>query len=168
MNNNLPLQEIVAECLQRMSVQADELDQFGITKPEGMTDDQEIILRGGTTLLFDEYGPWRSLSGPMVGFEDEVLCDVPMDFKGSDQVSRPPGQHRPRANFVGSRPQTFDPVLSFSVGSYLKLRVVPVKLRFQCYDGASYRGLLSVECPAFQRQSAEIVAKVYYLVLALA
>lgn len=50
------LREMVAEYVQMITVQADELVALGIEKPAEMDDDQEITLHGGGALIFDEYG----------------------------------------------------------------------------------------------------------------
>jgi hypothetical protein len=59
------LRETVAEYMQEVKLKARELKQIAersrrkvrtVTKPEDMPADQEVILRGGGTLIFDEYG----------------------------------------------------------------------------------------------------------------
>jgi hypothetical protein len=55
-DDGLPLRETVAECTQYVRLRADELDQFGLTPPEGMPPEQELTLEGGSTLILDEYG----------------------------------------------------------------------------------------------------------------
>lgn len=55
-DDGLPLRETVAECLQYVQIYASELEPFGLTKPEGMADDTEIALEGGSTLILDDYG----------------------------------------------------------------------------------------------------------------
>jgi hypothetical protein len=51
------IRETVVEIVQLMSVRADELNRdFGIPSPRGMAKDTEVTLRGGATLIFDEYG----------------------------------------------------------------------------------------------------------------
>lgn len=55
-DDGLPLRETVAECTQYVKLHASDLDQFGLTAPAGMPDDQEVTLEGGSTLILDEYG----------------------------------------------------------------------------------------------------------------
>jgi hypothetical protein len=55
-DDGLPLRETVAECLQYVKIRASELGRYGLMKPEGMPDDTEIELEGGSTLLLDDYG----------------------------------------------------------------------------------------------------------------
>ena len=50
------LREMVAEYVQMITLQADELAALGIEKPAEMDDDQEVTLHGGGALIFDEYG----------------------------------------------------------------------------------------------------------------
>ena len=50
------LRETVAECQQYVAVRATELARFGLKKPAGMPDDTQVALRGGSTLVLDEYG----------------------------------------------------------------------------------------------------------------
>jgi hypothetical protein len=50
------LHETVAECTQYLKLQASQLVAYGLRKPPGMEDDQEVVLRGGSTLILDEFG----------------------------------------------------------------------------------------------------------------
>ncbi|HEY3039970.1 MAG TPA: hypothetical protein VGJ66_14605 [Pyrinomonadaceae bacterium] len=52
------LRETVAEYIQMVTLQAQELQVFDppIGKPEGMSPDEEVTLYGGGALIFDEYG----------------------------------------------------------------------------------------------------------------
>lgn len=50
------LRETVAEVLQQLSLRAGELARHGIPKPPDMPDATPIMLLGGVTLVFDEYG----------------------------------------------------------------------------------------------------------------
>jgi hypothetical protein len=50
------VRETVAEVLQHLSLRADELARYGIARPPGMPDDTPVVLLGGVTLVFDEYG----------------------------------------------------------------------------------------------------------------
>lgn len=50
------LHETVAECTQYLKLQASQLEAYGLDKPPGMDDDEEIELRGGSTLILDEFG----------------------------------------------------------------------------------------------------------------
>ena len=54
--DGLLVRETVAECLQYVEVPASELGSFGLTKPDGMADETEVVLQGGSTLILDEYG----------------------------------------------------------------------------------------------------------------
>jgi hypothetical protein len=55
-DDGLPLRETVAECLQYVKIHASELGLYGLVKPEGMPDETEIELEGGSTLILDDYG----------------------------------------------------------------------------------------------------------------
>src|SRR5262249_13780319 len=50
------LEETVAEHHQIIVLEARELKRMGIVKPHGMPADSEVRLRGGGTLIFDEFG----------------------------------------------------------------------------------------------------------------
>lgn len=50
------LRETVAEYVQILKVQAGELHELGLKKPEGLDDRLEVYLYGGGALIFDEYG----------------------------------------------------------------------------------------------------------------
>jgi hypothetical protein len=50
------LRETVAEVLQQLSLRAGELGKYGIERPADMPDDTPLVLFGGVTLVFDEYG----------------------------------------------------------------------------------------------------------------
>jgi hypothetical protein len=50
------LRETVAEYVQVLKVQAQELRSLGLKKPPGMPGELELFLYGGGTLIFDEYG----------------------------------------------------------------------------------------------------------------
>lgn len=50
------LRETVAEVLQQLSLKAGELARHGLEKPPGMPDSTPLMLLGGVTLVFNEYG----------------------------------------------------------------------------------------------------------------
>jgi hypothetical protein len=50
------IRETVVECTQYLKVPASSLATYGLTPPEGMEPENEVVLRGGSTLIFDEYG----------------------------------------------------------------------------------------------------------------
>lgn len=50
------LRETVAEYMQLVELKAKELAKRGIEKPEGMPDKTRLLLQGGGTLIFDEFG----------------------------------------------------------------------------------------------------------------
>ena len=50
------IRETVVECTQYLKLQASELKDYRLTVPDGMDDDHEIVFRGGSTLILDEYG----------------------------------------------------------------------------------------------------------------
>lgn len=50
------LRETVAEVLQQLSLRAGDLRRYKIQKPDGMPDSTPLMLLGGVTLIFDEYG----------------------------------------------------------------------------------------------------------------
>jgi hypothetical protein len=54
--DGLPLRETVTECLQSVSITAAELSGYGLEKPDGMPDQTQVVLEGGSTLVLDEYG----------------------------------------------------------------------------------------------------------------
>ncbi len=54
--DGMPVHETVAECIQYVEVIASELPQYGLVKPDGMDDECEVVLQGGSTLILDEYG----------------------------------------------------------------------------------------------------------------
>lgn len=54
--DGLPLRETVAECLQFVKIHASELGLYGLVKPQGMPEETEIELEGGSTLILDDYG----------------------------------------------------------------------------------------------------------------
>jgi hypothetical protein len=54
--NGAVLHETVSEFYQVLKVRASELPKIGVKAPEGMPPDLVVSLRGGCTLIFDEYG----------------------------------------------------------------------------------------------------------------
>jgi hypothetical protein len=50
------LRETVAEILQQLALRAGELGRHGIPKPKDMPDSTPLMLLGGVTVVFDEYG----------------------------------------------------------------------------------------------------------------
>jgi hypothetical protein len=60
------LHETVAEVLQQVTLHAGELAAHGLRKPEGMPDGHEVMLLGGVTLIFDEYGKVKYAIGDRV------------------------------------------------------------------------------------------------------
>jgi hypothetical protein len=50
------VRETVVECTQYLKLQASELADYRLAVPEGMEADHEIVFRGGSTLILDEYG----------------------------------------------------------------------------------------------------------------
>jgi hypothetical protein len=54
--NGAVLHETVCELYQVLKVRASELGPYDVTPPEGMPRDLTVSLRGGCTLIFDEYG----------------------------------------------------------------------------------------------------------------
>ncbi|HET8567475.1 MAG TPA: hypothetical protein VFM93_00640 [Candidatus Limnocylindria bacterium] len=55
-DDGFALHETVAEYVQILDTRGSELADFGIARPEGMPDEQRVLLYGGGILLFDEYG----------------------------------------------------------------------------------------------------------------
>jgi hypothetical protein len=55
-DDGFQIRETVAEVTQYLKVPAAQLRRYGLTAPDGMPPDQEIALRGGSTLILDEYG----------------------------------------------------------------------------------------------------------------
>lgn len=54
--NGAVLHETVAEFYQVLKLRADELGRYGVKAPRGMPKTTPVSLRGGCTLIFDEYG----------------------------------------------------------------------------------------------------------------
>ena len=50
------VRETVAECVQYLAIEASEFRDYRLRKPDGMADTQTVVLRGGSTLVLDEYG----------------------------------------------------------------------------------------------------------------
>ena len=50
------VRETVVECTQYLKLAASELKPYGLRVPEGMPDDHEVVFRGGSTFILDEYG----------------------------------------------------------------------------------------------------------------
>jgi hypothetical protein len=73
--DGFPLRETVAEVLQYVEIPAGELRKYGLTKPEGMPNEQTVTLEGGLTLVFDEFGKLRYRVG------DGVLNDKDPDVR---------------------------------------------------------------------------------------
>ena len=71
--DGLPVRETVAECVQYLALSAAELPAHGLVKPAGMADDEEVVLRGGSTLILDEYGMLKyEVNNTLPGPRDEV------------------------------------------------------------------------------------------------
>jgi hypothetical protein len=60
------LRETVAEVLQQVSLHASELRRFGIERPPGMPGSTKVMLFGGATLVFNEYGDVKYAIGDRV------------------------------------------------------------------------------------------------------
>jgi hypothetical protein len=54
--DGLPIHETVAECITHIRIAASELCNYNLKRPSDMPSDQQIVLEGGSTLIFDEYG----------------------------------------------------------------------------------------------------------------
>ncbi len=50
------VRETVVEVTQYLKIPASSLGDYHLRKPDGMADDQKVVLRGGSTLILDEYG----------------------------------------------------------------------------------------------------------------
>jgi hypothetical protein len=50
------IRETVVECTQYLKIPASALGDYGLAIPDGMAPDRDIVLRGGSTLILDEYG----------------------------------------------------------------------------------------------------------------
>ena len=55
-DDGFQVRETVIECTQYLKVPAPELGEYHLQRPDGMEDDFEVVLRGGSTLVLDEYG----------------------------------------------------------------------------------------------------------------
>ena len=55
-DDGFAVRETVVECLQLVRLFGSELQQIGLSRPDGMSKDDEITLRGGVTLIFNERG----------------------------------------------------------------------------------------------------------------
>lgn len=65
-DDGFPLHETVAEVLQQLTLTAGELQDHGIGKPADMPDQATVMLLGGVTLVFDEYGQVKYAIGDNV------------------------------------------------------------------------------------------------------
>lgn len=54
--DGFPVTETVVEAVQLMEAHGGELHHFGIEKPRGMPDSTRVVLRGGATLIFNDFG----------------------------------------------------------------------------------------------------------------
>jgi len=70
-DDGFPLREIVAECVQYLKLEASELRRKNLKRPEGMPSNQEIVLRGGMTLVFNEFGRLKFSIGKNILNKDE-------------------------------------------------------------------------------------------------
>ncbi len=55
-DDGFQIRETVVECTQYLRVPVAQLDLYDLEAPEGMPEDLEIVLRGGSTFILDEYG----------------------------------------------------------------------------------------------------------------
>jgi len=60
------LRETVAEVLQQIRLSAGELSRYGVRQPDGMPSEADVMLFGGLTLVFDEYGGVKYVIGDAV------------------------------------------------------------------------------------------------------
>lgn len=74
------LYETVAECTQYLKLQASQLEAYGLQKPIGMDDEDEVVLRGGSTLILDEFGT--------VKYEIHNKLPAKTDEKGLERAQR--------------------------------------------------------------------------------
>jgi hypothetical protein len=54
--DGFPVTETIVETIQLMEADAHELRHFGIEKPRDMPDSTHVVLRGGATLIFNDFG----------------------------------------------------------------------------------------------------------------
>ncbi|MHB8873333.1 MAG: gluzincin family metallopeptidase, partial [Myxococcaceae bacterium] len=64
--DGFPLRETVAEVLQQVRLPARDLARYGVEQPKGLPDNTQIMLFGGVTLVFDEFGRLRFSIGDAV------------------------------------------------------------------------------------------------------
>lgn len=64
--DGFPLRETVAEVLQQVTIPAGELGRYGIERPAEMPASTPVMLFGGMTLVFDEYGQVKYVVGDSV------------------------------------------------------------------------------------------------------
>ena len=69
--NGFIVRETVAECVQLFDMRADELGDFKVAQPHDMPNDQPVRLRGGSTLVFDDYGMLKYAIGNSVTNHEE-------------------------------------------------------------------------------------------------
>jgi hypothetical protein len=81
------IQETVAECTQYLRIPASQLSRYGLQIPEGMEPDFEVVLRGGSTLILDEYGQLKY----------EVYNHVPTSGKEPEDRK---ARHQRRLNYM--------------------------------------------------------------------
>lgn len=64
--DGFPLRETVAEVLQQLQLPANQLARHGVKQPDGMPDDYPVMLYGGVTLVFNDFGKLRYSIGDSV------------------------------------------------------------------------------------------------------
>lgn len=95
------LRETVATYVQILKVHASELADLKLIKPEGMSDDKELYLYGGGTLIFDEYGRLKyHVFNPVCGSKQNERLDYLFRagfFDGKSLHTRFSSLHRSRS-----------------------------------------------------------------------
>ena len=70
------VRETVVEVTQYLKIPASSLSDYHLTKPDGMPDDLDVVLRGGTTLILDEYGELKySVYNPVPSRKERQSID---------------------------------------------------------------------------------------------
>jgi hypothetical protein len=99
--DGLPVRETVAECIQYLSVPAGELSAYGLKRPKGMPDDENVVLEGGSTLILDEYGmlKYELFNGLFEGAQERIdyLFEQGYYDPGASFAVRLSNLHRRRA-----------------------------------------------------------------------
>jgi hypothetical protein len=108
--DGVPVQETIAEFLQVAELRADELQRLHIDPPDDMPPDTKLTLRGGGTLIFDEFGDLKfkvtnRVDHPVHQAERIKYLWEHGAFRGASTLAHFADLHRMRSLDRRSRPQ---------------------------------------------------------------